>query len=195
MVAAALAPLAGGDAALYQSLSVVLALLAGLLCIAGSFLKLGVLADSLSRPILIGFLHGIALSILLGQLGSFAALMLSAHFLTQLPAALVTVIGAALAVKLFGLDAQGVTTVGVVPAGLPPIRFPSIPPGSILRLVADAPGLALVSFSSMMITARSFASNARTATSIGSSQRSERPTSPRHSSGLRGETRASSQRL
>lgn len=197
MVAAALTPLAGGDPALYQSLSVVLALLAGLFCIAGSFLRLGALADFLSRPILIGFLHGIALSILLGQLGkifgfpidakgiippliefasnlglthwptltvgvgSFVVLLLSARFLTRLPAALVTVIVAALAVKLLGLDAQGVKTVGVVPAGLPPIRFPEIPPGSIPRLLADAAGLALVSFSSMMITARSFASKNR----------------------------------
>jgi high affinity sulfate transporter 1 len=197
MVAAALTPLAGGDAALYQSLSVVLALLAGLFCIAGSFLRLGALADFLSRPILIGFLHGIALSILLGQLGkifgfpidargivppliefaskldlthwptltvgvgSFGVLLLSARFLTRLPAALVTVIVAALAVKLLGLDAQGVKTVGVVPDGLPPIRLPEIPPGSVPRLLANAAGLALVSFSSMMITARSFASKNR----------------------------------
>jgi high affinity sulfate transporter 1 len=197
MVAAALTPLAGGDPALYQSLSVVLALLAGLFCIAGSFLKLGALADFLSRPILIGFLHGIALSILLGQLGklfgfpieskgivppllefvsklglthgptlavglaSFGVLMLSARFLTRLPAALVTVIVAALGVKLLGLDAEGVKTVGAIPAGLPPIHLPSVPPGSIPRLLADAAGLALVSFSSMMITARSFASKNR----------------------------------
>ena len=54
---------------LYQSLSVTLAFLAGLFCIACSFFKLGGLADFLSRPILVGFLNGIALSIVLGQLG------------------------------------------------------------------------------------------------------------------------------
>src|SRR5262245_29089971 len=69
LVAAAVAPLAAGDADAYQSLSVTLTFLAGLLCIAGSYLRLGALADFLSRPILIGFLNGIALSILLGQLG------------------------------------------------------------------------------------------------------------------------------
>jgi MFS superfamily sulfate permease-like transporter len=44
-----------------------LALLTGLLCIAASFLRLGGLADFLSRPILVGFLNGVALSIILGQ--------------------------------------------------------------------------------------------------------------------------------
>jgi len=44
-----------------------LALFTGLICIAASFLRLGALADFLSRPILIGFLNGVALSIILGQ--------------------------------------------------------------------------------------------------------------------------------
>ena len=46
---------------------VTLAFLTGLLCIAASFLRLGALADFLSRPILVGFLNGVALSIILGQ--------------------------------------------------------------------------------------------------------------------------------
>src|SRR5256885_5761427 len=50
-------------------LSVTLAVLAGILCIGASFLKLGALADFLSKPILVGFLNGIALSIILGQIG------------------------------------------------------------------------------------------------------------------------------
>ncbi|HEX6272987.1 MAG TPA: SulP family inorganic anion transporter [Polyangiaceae bacterium] len=69
LVAAAVAPLAGGDAEQYQAMSVTLAFLAGLLAIAASFLKLGALADFLSRPILSGLMNGIALSIVLGQLG------------------------------------------------------------------------------------------------------------------------------
>ena len=44
-----------------------LALLTGLLCAAASFLRLGAFADFLSRPILVGFLNGVALSIILGQ--------------------------------------------------------------------------------------------------------------------------------
>lgn len=67
VIAAALTPLAGGDAAAYASLSVMLALLTGLICIAASFLRLGALSYFLSRPILVGFLNGVALSIILGQ--------------------------------------------------------------------------------------------------------------------------------
>src|SRR4029077_4545985 len=67
VIAAAVAPLAAGDEAAYASLSAMLALLTGLLCVAASFLRLGALADFLSRPILVGFLNGVALSIILGQ--------------------------------------------------------------------------------------------------------------------------------
>ena len=56
VIAAAVAPLAAGDEAAYASLSAMLALLTGLICIAASFLRLGALADFLSRPILVGFL-------------------------------------------------------------------------------------------------------------------------------------------
>jgi MFS superfamily sulfate permease-like transporter len=51
LVAAAIAPLAGSDSDLYLSLSVTLTFLSGLLCIGASFLRLGALADFLSRPI------------------------------------------------------------------------------------------------------------------------------------------------
>src|SRR4051794_21114696 len=69
IVAAAVAPLAAGNADLYVSLSMTLAFLAGVFCIAGRFLRLGALADFLSKPILVGFLNGMALSIALGQIG------------------------------------------------------------------------------------------------------------------------------
>ncbi len=69
MIAAAIAPLAAGDAELYLSLSIALTFFTGVLCIAGSFFRLGALADFLSKPILIGFLNGIAISIFLGQVG------------------------------------------------------------------------------------------------------------------------------
>jgi len=67
MVAAAVAPLAGGDSALYLSLAVTLTFFAGLICIVASFCRLGAMADFLSKPILVGFLNGIAISIFLGQ--------------------------------------------------------------------------------------------------------------------------------
>jgi high affinity sulfate transporter 1 len=69
MLAAAVTPLAAGDANLYLSLCIALTFLTGFLCVAASFFRLGALADFLSKPILVGFLNGIAISILLGQVG------------------------------------------------------------------------------------------------------------------------------
>jgi high affinity sulfate transporter 1 len=197
LVTAAVAPLAGGDADLYASLSMTLALLAGILCIGASFLKLGTLADFLSKPILVGFLNGIALSILLGQigkifgfamvtggiiprivefavklpethwptlavgLGTFLVLFLAPRLLRVVPAALVAVAFAAGLVWAFGLVDSGVSTVGTVPAGLPRLRVPHIPLDMAPTLFENAAGLALVTFSSMMLTSRSFASKNR----------------------------------
>ncbi len=69
MVAAIVAPLAAGDAALYSALAVSLAVIAGLVCIIAGFFRLGFLADFLGKPVLVGFMNGIAISIVLGQIG------------------------------------------------------------------------------------------------------------------------------
>ncbi|AEI64704.1 sulfate permease [Corallococcus macrosporus] len=67
--AAALAPMAAGaDAARYASLAALLALLVGGLSLLGGLLKLGALADFLSKPILIGYINGAALIIIGSQL-------------------------------------------------------------------------------------------------------------------------------
>src|SRR5262249_42366826 len=62
-------PLAGNSAELYLSITTELTLLTGLFCIAASYFRLGALADFLSKPILVGFLNGVAISIFLGQTG------------------------------------------------------------------------------------------------------------------------------
>lgn len=49
-------------------LTIALAIVAGIFLIIGGFLKLGVLADFLSRPVLDGFVVGVAISIAVGQL-------------------------------------------------------------------------------------------------------------------------------
>jgi high affinity sulfate transporter 1 len=197
LVAAAVTPLASGDPDLYASLSASLACLAGGLCILASFLKLGAFADFLSKPILVGFLNGIALSITLGQMGkifgfsmtaggivprllefarnigvthwptlavgvgTFVVLLVTPRLLPRLPAALVAMILAAVASRVFGLEGLGVKTVGDVPAGLPALRIPHFPLTALRDLLGGAAGLALVTFSSMMLTSRSFASKNR----------------------------------
>src|SRR5512145_2924984 len=69
IVAATTAPLAAGDALRYADLSILLTLFTGLICIAAGIARLGFIANFLSRPILIGYLNGIAVSIIVGQLG------------------------------------------------------------------------------------------------------------------------------
>jgi len=197
LVAAAVTPLAGGDPERYLSLSIAIAALAGLFCIGASFLRLGALADFLSKPILVGFLNGVSLHILVGQLdklfgfaieaqgilpklvklvanieqthwptlavglATIAALLVSPRLLPRLPAALVALVVAGLVVAGLGLDALSVAVVGIVPAGLPALKLPTFPPGLLDDVAAAAAGIALVSFSSMMLTARSFAAKNR----------------------------------
>ena len=69
LVAAALEPLANGNPHHYLDLSITLSILVGTLCIVGGLLRLGAIANFLSRPVLVGFLNGMALTIVSGQLG------------------------------------------------------------------------------------------------------------------------------
>jgi len=69
MTAVAIGPLAAGDPARYASLAAALALLTGALAAVAWLLRLGFLADLLSRPVLVGYLAGVALIMIAGQLG------------------------------------------------------------------------------------------------------------------------------
>ena len=197
LVASAIAPLAGGDPALYLALSMMLALLVGLMCIAASRLRLGAIADFLSKPILVGFMNGLSISIVLSQFGplfgipiaatgffpraleflrslslthlptlavgllSLIVLVAAARYLRRIPAALLAMLVAGLVAWLFSLEEAGVAMIGAVPAGLPMLTLPRVPLHHLPILLAEAAGLALVSFSSMMLVARSFADKNR----------------------------------
>jgi len=197
VVASAIAPLAGGDAALYLAMSMMLALLVGLMCLAASFLRLGAIADFLSKPILVGFMNGLSLSIVLSQLGplfgipiassgffpralefvrslssthlptlavgllSLAVLVAAGRYLRKVPAALLAMLVAGLVAWIFALEPAGVSMIGKVPSGLPMLSMPRVPLHHLPILLAEAAGLALVSFSSMMLVARSFADKNR----------------------------------
>ncbi|RZU10219.1 high affinity sulfate transporter 1 [Kribbella rubisoli] len=69
LTATAIGPLAAGDPARYATLAAVLALLVGVICVVGWAARLGFLADLLSKPVLIGYLTGIAVIMMTGQLG------------------------------------------------------------------------------------------------------------------------------
>ncbi|MGQ4388649.1 SulP family inorganic anion transporter [Streptomyces sp. SAS_270] len=68
MTATVVGPLAGADPGRYAALAAALALAVGLLCLAAWALRLGFVADLLSRPVLIGYLAGLALIMITSQL-------------------------------------------------------------------------------------------------------------------------------
>ncbi|MFG2616462.1 SulP family inorganic anion transporter [Streptomyces sp. NPDC048507] len=68
MTAVAVGPLAAGDPARYALLSAALAVVVGLLSLVAWAVRLGFLADLLSRPVLVGYLAGVALIMIVDQL-------------------------------------------------------------------------------------------------------------------------------
>jgi SulP family sulfate permease len=68
--AATVGPLAGGDVATFAALSAALALVTGLVLIAAGALRLGAIADLVSKPVMVGFLFGLGLTIAIAQLPS-----------------------------------------------------------------------------------------------------------------------------
>lgn len=198
MLAAALGPLAGGDAEHYRALVIVMTLIVGLIYVVMGVARLGFIASFLSRPILVGYLNGIALLIIVGQLAKLLGVSVAAsdffpklletlakvddahlptlalgltlltglvalrRFLPRVPGALVVVVVAIVLSAALDLQHQGVSVVGSVPAGLPEFfHIPILPVGDYPTLVRDAAGLALVSFTSGILTAKSFAQRHR----------------------------------
>lgn len=68
MTATVVGPLAAGDPGRYAMLAAALAATVGLLCVVAWAVRLGFVADLLSRPVLIGYLAGVALIMIVDQL-------------------------------------------------------------------------------------------------------------------------------
>jgi high affinity sulfate transporter 1 len=68
IIAAVVVPLSAGDPARAISLAGALSIITGVLCIAGGLLKFGFLTDLLSKPVRYGYVNGIALTVIVGQL-------------------------------------------------------------------------------------------------------------------------------
>ena len=193
IVAASLGPLAGGDPERYLALMVILTLITGIFYVVAGFSRLGFIANFLSQPILTGYLNGIALIIIAGQLqklfgysgeaeeffpkltefidqvdhshlptlvlglGLLTVLIIFRRMAPKLPAALIVVVVGIAVVVLLGLDQSGVAVLGSVPAGLPSLHIATFDPTTFKTLFVDAAGIALVSFTSGVLTAKSFA--------------------------------------
>jgi high affinity sulfate transporter 1 len=192
MIAALLLPMANGNLEHYLKLSAALAITAGLLMIIGGMARMGFIVNFFARPILIGFLNGIALSIIAGQLGkligiavvnrdfgpsllelahrlgethlpsltvglaTLALLVLIRRRAPRAPSALIVLLIAGLAVLMLGLGQQ-VRLVGDVPSGLPGLAIPGLGYAGVQSIFMNAVGLVIVTFTSGMLTARSFA--------------------------------------
>jgi sulfate permease, SulP family len=68
MTAVVVAPLAAGDPERYAALAAALALVVGGLCLVARAARLGFLADLLSKPVLVGYMAGIAVLMIVSQL-------------------------------------------------------------------------------------------------------------------------------
>ncbi len=79
LVAAAVVPLAGGDPARAIALAAALATMSGVLCLGAALARLGFVTDLLSRPIRVGYMNGIALTILVGQVPKLLGFSVNAN--------------------------------------------------------------------------------------------------------------------
>ena len=191
--AASVAPLAGGDPARFLELTALLALTAGAVLLVAGLARLGAIADFFARPVLSGFVFGLAGVIIIGQapkllgvsgsggdtigqvvallgklgdtswrtlalgVACLGAMLLMARVMPRLPAALITVAGATLAVGALGLDEKGVSIIGDIPAQLPSLAWPGLSLGDFEILAGPAAGLALLAFAESIGAARSLA--------------------------------------
>ena len=79
------------------------------------------------------------------------------HFFPRAPAPLIVVAIAIASVRLFGLQAHGVETVGEIPRGLPSFTFPDF--SLVAQLWPGALGIALMSFTETIAAGRAFATS------------------------------------
>jgi len=197
MIAATILPLAGagGDAKRAVALASMLALIVGAVMIAGAVARLGFIADLISKPTMIGYMNGLALTILVGQLPKLfgfkveaeglvreiigfakgiahgeavaaaatagicglALILVLQRWLHKLPAVLIMVVLEIAATTIFGLGRHGVSLVGVLPKGFPPLTLPDIRLADLGPLFAGALGIAVVSLADTISTASAFA--------------------------------------
>ena len=196
MIAATIIPIIGadGDPKRAVALASMLALLTGAITIVAGVARLGFIADLLSKPTQMGYMNGLALTILVSQLpklfgfsvdgngliheargfvdgladgdavgaavavgaASLVLILVLGRRLPRVPGVLVAVVAAIAAAAALDLGAHGVSLVGALPKGFPPLTFPS-PVSDLPLLLAGAAGIALVSLTDTISTSSAFA--------------------------------------
>ena len=197
MIAATILPLiaAQGDPERAVALASMLAIMVAAIMILAAVAKLGFIADLISKPTMIGYMNGLALTILVGQLpklfgfkvdskgliseavgfvegladgkavaaaaavglAGIALILVLQRWLPKVPAVLAAVVLAIAATSVFDLAKHGVSLVGVLPKGFPPLTIPGIRLADLGPLLAGALGIAVVSLADTISTASAFA--------------------------------------
>jgi high affinity sulfate transporter 1 len=197
MIAATILPLmaANGDPKRAIALASILAIMVAAIMIVAAVAKLGFIADLISKPTMIGYMNGLALTILIGQLpklfgfkvsadglireaasfvegladgkavaaaatvgiAGIALILVLQRWLPKVPAVLTAVVLAIAATTVFSLASHGVSLVGVLPKGFPPLTIPDVHLADLGPLFAGAAGIALVSLADTISTASAFA--------------------------------------
>ena len=93
--------------------------------------------------------------------GALAAILLLKR-VPRLPAILIAVAGATLAVAIFDLAAQGVSVLGPLPSGLPTFAIPMIELSDIQPVLAGGLAVALVAFADTTVLSRAYAARMKT---------------------------------
>jgi high affinity sulfate transporter 1 len=197
MIAATVMPLiaAGGDPAEAIAMASLLAILVGVIMTVAGLAKFGFVADLLSKPTQIGYMSGLAVTIVVGQLpklfgfsldtngliseisgfvtnvaddanttaatigiASLTGILLLQRLVPKIPAVLIAVVLASIAVSVFDLTSHGVDTIGVLPRGFPPFTIPTVAWSDVPPLFVGALAIAVVALADTMSTASSFAS-------------------------------------
>jgi high affinity sulfate transporter 1 len=83
MIAATILPLAAGNSEYAIALAGMLALMVGLICIFAGLAKLGFVADLISKPVRVGYMAGLAVTIFVGQLPKLFGYSVDANGLIQ----------------------------------------------------------------------------------------------------------------
>ena len=78
LAAAAAAALSRGDPARYAALMATIAVLVGVIALIGAVVRLGFLADMLSKPVLVGYMAGVGITLLTSQLRPLTGIAINA---------------------------------------------------------------------------------------------------------------------
>ena len=180
----------------YVELTSLAALMCGVILVVARLLKLGFIANFLSRSVLIGFLTGVGIQVAMGQFGAIFGVpgqsgttiekfvesvrliptdgnvpttLVSAFVLVtiiglgivnkKIPGALLAVVVSIIASYALDLQAEGVTILGTIPSGLPPIGLPTevMTTANVQALLPTVISLVIVILAQSAATSRAYA--------------------------------------